>query len=68
MPPRQIPVAIQQAQANILSIFYVHPSEGLNSVMITPRLIGSNYLAWNRFMKHTLGAKNKSTRIYIQET
>jgi len=37
----------------------VHPSEGPNSLVITPKLNGSNYLAWNRSMQHALGAKNK---------
>ncbi|MCI52510.1 hypothetical protein A2U01_0073754 [Trifolium medium] len=41
------------------SIFYIHPSEGPNSVSVTPKLIGSNFLAWNRAMQRALGSKNK---------
>lgn len=49
----------QQNQVNTDSIFYVHPSEGPNSVIVTPLLTGSNYLAWSRSMQRALGAKNK---------
>jgi len=59
MPPRQNPATIQQPQVNVDSIFYVHPSEGPNSVTVTPLLTGSNYLAWSRSMQRALGAKNK---------
>jgi hypothetical protein len=57
MPPRQAPIIVQQANTD--SIYYVHPSEGPNSVVVTPPLTGSNYLAWSRSMKRALGAKNK---------
>jgi hypothetical protein len=46
-------------QQNVDSVFYVHPSEGPNSVVVTPLLTGSNYLAWSRSMQRALGAKNK---------
>ncbi|XP_024626656.1 uncharacterized protein [Medicago truncatula] len=60
MPPRQAPVIFQAApQQDVESVFYVHPSEGSNSVTIIPKLNGSNYLAWSRSMKRALGAKNK---------
>jgi hypothetical protein len=61
MPPRQAPIIIQAApnQQDVESVFYVHPSEGPNSVTIIPKLNGSNYLAWSRSMKRALGAKNK---------
>jgi hypothetical protein len=61
MPPRQAPIIIQAApnQPDVESVFYVHPSEGPNSVTIIPKLNGSNYLAWSRSMKRALGAKNK---------
>jgi len=49
----------QQTQVNTDSIFYVHPSEGPKSVIVTPLLTRSNYLAWSRSMQRTLGAKNK---------
>lgn len=59
VPPRQNPAIIQQPQVNVDSIFYVHPSEGPNSVTVTPLLTRSNYLAWSRSMQRALGAKNK---------
>jgi transposase InsO family protein len=49
----------QQPHADTDSIFYVHPSEGPNTVTVTPLLTGSNYLAWSRSMQRALGAKNK---------
>jgi len=49
----------QQQQPGTDSAFYVHPSEGPNSVIVSPKFNGSNYLAWNRSMQHALGAKNK---------
>ncbi|RHN71398.1 putative gag-polypeptide of LTR copia-type [Medicago truncatula] len=57
MPPRVAPVIHQQPDPD--SIYYVHPSEGPNSVTVTPLLTGPNYLAWNRSMKRALGTKNK---------
>ena len=59
MPPHQNPQILQQNQVNTDSIFYVHPSEGPNSVTVMPLLTGSNYLAWSRSMQRALGAKNK---------
>ena len=41
------------------SPLYVHPSEGPSSLTVLPKLDGSNYLAWNRSMKRSLGTKNK---------
>lgn len=41
------------------SAYYVHSSEGPSSLVIAPKLNGSNYLAWNRSMKRALRAKNK---------
>lgn len=41
------------------SPYYVHPSEGPNSVSITPQLDVTNYLAWARAMRRALGSKNK---------
>ena len=58
MPPRVAPVA-QNQQANQDSVYFVHPSEGPNSVLVTPPLNGSNYLVWSRSMRRALGAKNK---------
>jgi len=43
MPPRVAPIIVQQPNTD--SIYYVHPSEGPNSVTVTPLLTGSNYLA-----------------------
>jgi len=43
MPPDRIPVALQQQQqAHTNSIFFVHPSKGLDLVLVTPLLNGSN--------------------------
>jgi len=39
--------------------YYVHLSEGPNSVTVSPKIDGSNYLAWTRAMRRALGAKNK---------
>jgi len=50
---------VRQTQPDIESVLYVHPSEGPNSVLVTPLLDGSNYLAWNRSMIRALGTKNK---------
>ncbi|MCH85942.1 hypothetical protein A2U01_0006794 [Trifolium medium] len=55
MPPRQAPTFVQPQLNNTDSIFYVHPSEGPNSLTVTPSLNGSNYLAWNRSMCRALG-------------
>jgi hypothetical protein len=49
----------RQNQVDTESVFHVHPSEGPNSVQITPLLDGSNYLSWSRSMIRALGAKNK---------
>lgn len=63
MPPRQQPVVNQPQQPDSESIFYVHSSQGPNSVYVTPKLTGSNYLAWSRSMQIALGAKNKLASI-----
>lgn len=44
---------------DIVSVYYGHPGEGPNSVNVTQKLDGPNYLACQKFMKHALGAKNK---------
>jgi hypothetical protein len=49
----------QQASQDTESHFYVHPSEGPHSVLISPKFNGSNYIAWSRSMQHALGAKKK---------
>jgi len=49
----------QNSQQKPDSVFYVHPSEVPNSVIVTPLLTGSNYLAWSRSMQRALGVKNK---------
>ncbi|MCI97037.1 hypothetical protein A2U01_0118337, partial [Trifolium medium] len=51
MPPRVAPIPAQIPPNNTDSILYVHPSEGLNSVIVTPHLTGSNYLKWSRSMR-----------------
>ncbi|PNY09652.1 hypothetical protein L195_g006206 [Trifolium pratense] len=57
MPPRVSPVI--PPATNTDSVFYVHPREGPNSVVVTPCLNGSNYLAWSISMRRALGARNK---------
>ncbi|KAK2409531.1 putative mitochondrial protein [Trifolium repens] len=59
MPPRPAPIIVPPPTNNADSIFYVHPSEGPSSLTVTPQFNGSNYLAWSRFMRRALGAKNK---------
>jgi hypothetical protein len=49
----------RQIQPDTESVFYVHPSEGPNSILVTPLLDGTNYLAWSRSMIRAFGAKNK---------
>lgn len=61
MPPRQNPQILQQNQVNIDSIFYVHLSDGPNSVTVTTLLTCSNYLAWSRSMQRALGVKTSSS-------
>lgn len=41
------------------SVYFVHPSENPNSLSITPKLTGSNYIAWSRTVEGSLGTKNK---------
>jgi len=48
-----------QNQPDTEFVFYVHPSEGPNFIVIAPPLDGSNYLAWSRSMIRAFGAKNK---------
>jgi len=49
----------QQSNSDADSPFYVHPSDEPNSLTVTPKLIGSNYLAWSYSLQRALGAKNK---------
>lgn len=56
MPPHTQP---QISNGDIDSIYYIHPSEGPNSVKLAPLLTGPNYLSWSRSMQRALGAKNK---------
>jgi hypothetical protein len=56
MPPCVAPI---NPPANTDFVFYFHPSDGPNSVVVTPSLNGSNFLAWSRSMRRALGAKNK---------
>lgn len=39
--------------------YYVHPSDGLSTVNVTPILGGSNYHSWARLMRCALGGKVK---------
>lgn len=40
------------------SPYYVDPSDGPSFFIITPKLNGSNYLAWHRSMQRALGDKH----------
>lgn len=44
---------------NPSSPYYIHPSEGPNSVSITPVLNGTNYHSWSRAIRMALISKNK---------
>jgi len=46
-------------QPDIEYEYFVHPSEGPNSLTVSPKLNGSYYLAWKRSMQRALGTKNK---------
>lgn len=63
MPPCIDPTANRITNCDVDSVYYVHPSEGPNSVSIQPQLNGSNYISWSRSMERALGAKNKLTFI-----
>jgi len=41
------------------SPYYVHSSDSPSYLIITPKLNGTNHLAWHRSMQRALGAKNK---------
>jgi hypothetical protein len=45
-------------QQDTESEYFVHPSEGPNSLTVSPKLNGSNYLAWKRSMERAFGTKN----------
>jgi hypothetical protein len=59
MPPRSDPTANRITNCDVDPVYYVHPSEGPNSVSIQPQLNGSNYISWSRSIERALGAKNK---------
>ena len=44
---------------NPSSPYFIHPSDGLSSVSITPVLDGTNYQSWSRTIRMTLISKNK---------
>jgi len=52
-------MAPRQNSPDTDSPFYVHPSESPTSLNITPKLDGSNYLAWSCSMQRAPGTKNK---------
>ncbi|MCI53575.1 receptor-like serine/threonine kinase, partial [Trifolium medium] len=56
MPPRLAPPEPSLDQS---SPFFVHPSDGPSSVVVTPLLTGSNYHSWSRTMRRALGGKMK---------
>jgi len=49
----------RQNQPHTESVFYVHPREGPNPILVAPPLDGSNNLAWSRSTIRAFGAKNK---------
>src|SRR4051812_34131567 len=59
MPPRIDHTANRITNGDVDSVYYVHPSEGPNSVCIQPPLNGTKYISWSRSMERALGAKNK---------
>lgn len=58
MPPRVFHVANRIINGGIDFVYYVHLSEGLISVSITPQFNGSNYITWSCSTHSALGAKN----------
>jgi hypothetical protein len=59
MSPRAVPAHLQQPNQDNDYASFVHPSEGPNSLSVSPKLNGSNYIAWNRSIQRALGTKNK---------
>lgn len=59
MPPRAVPAHLQQPNQDNDYAFFVHPSEGPNSLTVSLKLNGSNYIAWYRSMQQALGTKDK---------
>lgn len=41
------------------SHFFLHPSDSVNTVIVTPELIGSNYLSWSCAFTLAISVKNK---------
>lgn len=44
---------------NVDYVYYIHLSEGTNSVSITSQLNDSNYISWSRSIQHALSINNK---------
>ncbi|CAK8567026.1 unnamed protein product [Lathyrus sativus] len=57
MPHHNTNMVLVQPQLD--SLYYIHLSDGRNSVTVTPKLDGTNYDGWSRSMRRALGAKNK---------
>lgn len=51
MPPQAVPAHLQQPNQDNDYAFFVQPSEGPNSLIVSPKLNGSNYIAWNRSIR-----------------
>lgn len=51
MSPRAVPAHLQQPNQDNDYASFVHPSEGPNSLSVSPKLNGSNYIAWNQSMQ-----------------
>jgi len=41
------------------SVYFVHPSESSSSLSISPKLNGSNYIAWSRTVERSLVDKEQ---------
>jgi len=63
MSPRQLPTHLQQEDT--YSIIYVHPRKGHNSLVVSPKLNGFNYLTWSHSMQRDIGVNNKLAFIIV---
>jgi len=63
--PNQPPPIVDDKSLNqdSSSPFYIHPSEGPSTVVISPLLMGNNYHSWSRSFRMALVSKNKMTFI-----
>lgn len=50
-------------QPQVDSVYYVHASDGSNSVTITPKLDGTKYAGWRRSMRRALSEKSNISMV-----